>query len=136
MGVNIYFLSSFSEGAFLVRGGSSFLLDFHGTLIISGHSCLLTAVLFTAYHVAILLLGTTLQLPSVETPASPVWLLPLGLNPASDTERATSVRPNVAYPWPDGRTDSQKPGSASVRILLLGLLGETDSFSVLPDLYL
>lgn len=131
MGVNIYFLSSFSEGAFLVRGGSSFLLDFHCTLIISGHSCLLTAVPFTAHHVATLLLGTTLQLPSVETPASPVWLLPLGLYPASDTER-----PNVAFPWPDGLTDSQKPGSASVRILLLGLLGETDSFSVLPDLYL
>lgn len=60
MDINIYFPSSFFECAFLVLGRFSFLLDFHCTLIISGHSCLLTAVLFTVHHVATLLLVTIL----------------------------------------------------------------------------
>ena len=84
-----HFPPSFCLCAFLVLGRSSFLLDFHCMPIISGYSCLLTAVLFAAHHAAAPVLVTVLWFPSVEIPSSPVWLLWLGLQPGSDAELVT-----------------------------------------------
>lgn len=71
MDVNMYLPSCFFASAFLVLGGSSFLLDFHRTLIISGYSCLLTAVPFTAHHAATLLRATHTVVPICGHPCLP-----------------------------------------------------------------